>query len=121
MSLGGQEDEGRANQVGTVCGDLSPPALARRYRRPPRPPGRRRPRNRAVCQVDGDHLGIEQVVAVRSHAGDPEGQRQLGQAGASTAPASFRLLTACAGVSPSLTAVHRLRAPASGTELGHRL
>ena len=32
----------------------------------------------SVRQVDGDHLGIELVKAVRSNPGDPQRQRQLG-------------------------------------------
>src|SRR5581483_8288622 len=49
-------------QAGAGAGDLEPIAVAERQR---------------VEQVDGDHLGVEQVVAVVAHAGDPQRQRQL--------------------------------------------
>ena len=42
-------------------------------------PGRRRIDRQRVVPVERDHLGVDEVVAVVAHAGDPQGQRELGR------------------------------------------
>ena len=63
----------RAHEVVVAGGHVGPGALER-------PRGRRRRSNvELVGQVERHHLGVDEVVAVGPHAGDPQRQRQLGR------------------------------------------
>src|SRR5437763_5963224 len=74
MNVGGTAggDQGPLHQVAIAgehtgsgrTADLQPVALAH---------------GELVGQVDGDHLRIQEVVAVMAHARDPQRQRQLGE------------------------------------------
>ena len=55
-----------------------------------RRPGRRAVDHQGVGQVEGDHLRLEQVVAVGPHPGDPQRQGELGRGASSTVPPSGR-------------------------------